>query len=71
MLGTHIVRAHNNIGHAGVMKTFKEVQRHIYGISKDDVAALLKHCKVCQHNRPTNTRAPLEPMVVNAVLERV
>ena len=43
----------------------------IYGISQEDVAELLKVCKICIDNRCSNTKAPLEPITVTRVLERI
>jgi len=57
--------------HKGVKKIYTFVSKRYYGISRDDVAALLKHCEMCALNRPSRTRAPLTPIVVEEWLERI
>ena len=67
----HIIRAHKEILHAGNRKTHQKVSEAVYGISEDDVEALLPSCQICMLNRPSNTRAPLKPIRTKRVLERV
>lgn len=67
----HIVRAHSDIGHGGVTATYQELSRTVYGIARKDVQWLLPHCQVCLVNRPNTTRAPLQPIISQQVLERV
>ena len=67
----HIAWAHDVIGHAGARKTHQRLMREVYGISQDDVEALLPGCKICVVNRTNNTKPPLEPIVAIRVLERV
>ena len=67
----HIVHAHHSVAHAGISLTYKELVRTVYGIAREDVKWLLKHCRVCLVNRKNITRAPLQPIVAEGVLERV
>ena len=67
----HIIHIHNAIGHPGIRKTHQKILTQVYGISQEDVGALLSACKVCLVNRTSNTKAPLEPIVATRVLERV
>lgn len=67
----HITQAHEAVGHAGIRKTFEHANKSVYGISKEDVTWLLRHCKICLNNRANATKPPLEPIVVNNTLERV
>ena len=67
----YIVRFHDAIGHNGVRKTHQKLVEEVYGISQEDVAQLLPACKMCLLNRPSNTKALLEPIVVERVFERV
>jgi len=66
-----IAACHKAALHKGVKKTYTLVSERYYGISRDDVAALLKHCEICALNRPSRTRAPLTPIVVEEWLERI
>ena len=67
----HIIRIHEAIGHTGARKTHQKLLEEVYGISQNDVEALLPACKICLLNRPTNTRPPLEPIVAKRILERI
>ena len=67
----HIIRVHEGIGHAGIRKTHQKLLEEVYGISQDDVGALMSSCKICLVNRQSNTRAPLEPIEATRVFERV
>ena len=67
----HITQAHEAVGHAGIRKTFEHANKSVYGISKEDVSWLLRHCKICLNNWANATKPPLEPIVVNNTLKRV
>lgn len=67
----HVERIHKELGHAGSEKTYIEVKRQVYGITKADVRWLKKRCLICNLNQPNNTRAPLEPIVTTRILERI
>ena len=69
--GDWISRCHKAIGHAGVHKTQAEIDKNVYGISREATATLLKQCITCQLNARNRTRAPLEPIYVERVLERL
>ena len=66
-----IVECHSIAQHAGYQKTFALVKERYYGISRGEVVEVLKHCLTCSRTRPSNSRAPLEPIVSNCTLERV
>ena len=66
-----IVGCHKASLHKGVRKTYGMVMERHYGITRDDVSAVLKHCQICILNRPNRTRAPLTPIVVDEWLERI
>ena len=67
----HITRAHDAIGYAGARKTHQRLMKEVYGISQDNIEALLPGCKICAVNHTNNTKPPLEPIVAIRVLERV
>ena len=62
---------HQRSQHAGYIKTFNLVREQFYGIIRQEVHWLLKHCNICCPNRPSNTKAPLEPIQSHYTLERV
>jgi hypothetical protein len=66
---------HLQLGHAGVNKVSQAVIERFYGIRKDDVEWVLKHCQTCllkrQNRSQTPARAPREPVVSGRTLERV
>ena len=66
-----ILDSHQRSHHAGYTKTFHLVQERFYGISQQEVVWLLKHCTTCLQSRPSNTRAPLEPIESSYTLQRV
>lgn len=57
--------------HAGRTKTYHELCERVYGITRDEVEFVLKHCKTCVQNKATTTRAPLKPITCNGLFERV
>ena len=67
----HIERIHIKLCHAGAEKTFIELRKHVYGISKEDVRWLKKRCVICSVNAKNQTRPPLEPIVACRALERI
>lgn len=66
-----IVRTHQRLGHAGYQKTFNEVQHIYYGITRKEVEWVIARCQNCLLNRPSTTRAPLQPIAVEETFERV
>jgi len=67
-----IVTEHaSELMHAGRDKTFAEVDCKYYGITKKEVAFLLDHCATCGKTRSAKTAAPLEPIVVKKLWERL
>ena len=67
----YITRAHNAIGHTGARKTHQRLIKEVYGISQDNVEALLPGCKICAVNHTNNTKPPLELIVATRILEYV
>ena len=67
----HIERIHAAGGHKGYKKTFQQVKKEVFGISRAEVQWLLEHCQVCLLNRQNTMRAPLQPIVVREILARV
>ena len=67
----HIVGKHRELGHTGIAKTFESLQEDVYGIRRKDVAWLINRCGICNFQRPLNTKAPLEPIIVDRVMERL
>ena len=70
-LFTAIKHAHEELAHAGVNKTLAQAKLAVYGATQENVNWLLKRCKNCLVNRPNHTRAPLQPIISSATLERV
>ena len=66
-----IEKVHSQVQHAGQHKTFDAVQEQYYGITRKEVDSLLQHCRVCALNKPNRSKAPLEPIVVERLFERV
>lgn len=46
-----IVEAHTSLLHAGKNKTFSEVNDRYYGITREEVAFLLRMCRTCVSNK--------------------
>jgi hypothetical protein len=66
-----IANEHLQLLHAGYIKTWAMVQQKYYGITRQEVAYVLKLCKNCALNRPVTTKAPLVPIVTERAWERV
>ena len=67
-----IVKEHaNELMHAGRDKTWAEIDRKYYGITKMEVAFLLEHCATCAKTRSGKTVAPLESIIVKELWERL
>jgi len=65
-----IVKEHaNELMHAGREKTWAEIDRKYYAITKMEVTLLLEHCATCAKTRSGNTVAPLESIIVKEVWE--
>jgi hypothetical protein len=65
-----IVKEHaSKLMHAGRDKTFAEVDRKYYGITKQEVAFLIEHGATCAKTRSAKTAAPLEAIVVKKLWE--
>ena len=66
-----IVRTHLRLGHAGYKKSFAEIQDTYYDIVRKEVQRVIVRCRNCALNRPSSTRAPLQPIEVEETFERV
>ena len=58
-----IAQEHLKLLHAGCHKVWHIVEQQYYGIKREDVEFILKHCKNCALNRPSATKAPLVPII--------
>jgi hypothetical protein len=66
-----VVREHLRLLHAGRDKTWAAIELKYYGIQKQDVNWIVAHCRNCILNRPSASKAPLQPITSNNVFERV
>ncbi|KFZ20383.1 hypothetical protein V502_03199 [Pseudogymnoascus sp. VKM F-4520 (FW-2644)] len=66
-----IINEHLQLLHAGCEKVWAIVQQKYYGITRQDVAFILKLCKNCTLNRPNITKALLVPIISGRAWERV
>ena len=69
--GQYIVDKQQELGHAGILKTHNALQDNVYGIRRGDVALLVNRCAICNFHRPNNSKAPLEPIIVERIMERL
>jgi hypothetical protein len=61
-----IVKEHaSELMHAGRDKTWAEIDRKYYGITKKEVAFLLEHGATCAKTRSAKTATPLEAIIVS------
>ena len=65
----YIVNKHYELGYAGIAKTFKSLQEDVYGIRCKDIGWLISRCSIYNFQRPSNTKAPLEPIIIDRVIE--
>lgn len=66
-----IVATHLSLNHAGQDATTHAVLKDFYGISKQEVLSLVKHCSICARSRPSKAKGPLQPIQSKRVFERV
>ena len=69
-----IVQEHQtNSIHADKNKTFAALNQRFFGIKRQEVEFVLKHCRTCAQTKPQTrtTRAPLKPVKVHGVFERI
>jgi hypothetical protein len=57
--------------HAGRDKTWAEIDRKYYGMTKKVVTLLLDHRKTCTKTRSAKTAAPIEAIVVKELWQRL
>ena len=58
-----IISEHLQLLYTGRDKVWASIQQKYYGISRQEVAFVLKLCKNCILNRPATTKAPLVPII--------
>ena len=66
-----IAYKHDLTGHAGMDATWSAIERHYYGIVRNEVRELVKKCQVCARKASNRSRGPLTPIVVFELFERV
>ena len=66
-----IKNVHKRLSHAKVQNTFKEVQRRYFGITREEVEWVIRHCPECLLESLPSTRPPLKSIVTNNPLDRV
>ena len=66
-----IALIHNRLQHPGYKITFKAIQEQFYGISRNEVEWLIKHCLICLQKSANKSCPPLQPIQSNCILERV
>jgi hypothetical protein len=66
-----IANEHLQLLHTGYIKTWAAIQQKYYGITRQEVAFVIKLCKNCALNRPAATKAPLVPIISGRAWERV
>ena len=69
--GKYVVDRHRDLLHAGSKKTYASLQQDVYGVRREDIEYLIKRCAICAHKNATNTKAPLRPIEVDRVMERI
>lgn len=52
-------------------KTYNTINERYHGITRSEVTELLQHYQLCARNKPSQSRGPLQPIVVNNLWERV
>ena len=59
--------------YAGKNKTFAALNQRLFGIKRQEVEFVLEHCRTCVQTKPQTrtTRAPLKPIKVHIVFERI
>ncbi len=67
----HIKKVHADGGHNSYKKTYQQVKKEVFGISRAEVQWLLEHCQVYMLNRQNTTCTLLQPIVVREILARV
>ena len=66
-----VANQHLQLLHTGKNQTWEAIQERYYGIKRGDVEFIVKRCKNCTFNRPSVTKAPLVPIIINRAWERV
>lgn len=66
-----VIRVHLHLSHAGIEKTHKEVEVDFYGITHSEISWILRNCSTCAKKKTQRRTAPLKPIVVNNLWERV
>lgn len=65
------VAVHLNLNHTGRRKTFEEIDRDYYGISRREVEMILNSCTTCTCQRPRTKTTTLKSIITTKLFERV
>ena len=66
-----IIDRHISLGHAGQNATVAAVLHDFYGVTREEILALVRHCAICARTRASNSKGPLIPIKSSRVFERV
>jgi hypothetical protein len=66
-----IVYEHDINGHAVQDATTKAVLKTYYGITREEVYVLLRHCQICARKASSKSKGPLIPIISTSLFERV
>jgi hypothetical protein len=55
----------------GVEKTYERISENYYGITKANVAWVIKRCNVCSLNAAAKSKAPVTPILSGRCLDRI
>ena len=70
-LADAIIDVHISLGHSGQLGTASEVLQRYYGVTREEIIALVKHCAICARNRASNSKGELKPIRSKRIFERV
>ena len=72
-LWSHCSGAPDKLNPCRQKKTFAALDQQFFGINRQEVEFVLKHCRTCAQTKPQTrtTRAPLKPIKVHIVFERI
>jgi hypothetical protein len=66
-----IQKEHRALQHYGIEKTYERISENYYGITKRNVAWVVKRCNVCSLNSAAKTKAPVIPILSLRCLDRI
>jgi Integrase core domain/Integrase zinc binding domain len=68
---TYITQVHAQNGHFGVQNTYNKIKSEYHGITRKEVAWVIKRCQTCLEKRSNRTLPPLQPITANIPWERI